>query len=104
VRLVEHIADTVRASMKRIVPSASEQLPTAALGTQGGGQVVVDPGDKEGRKALQRYFQIDVELPASARALHVGARAYVRFDHGWQPLGFQWYRRARQLFLSRFNV
>ena len=104
VRLVEHIADTVRASMKRVVPSASEQLPTAALGTQGGGQVVVDPGDKEGRKAVQRYFQVDVELPAAARALHVGARAYVRFDHGWEPLGFQWYRRARQLFLSRFNV
>jgi putative peptide zinc metalloprotease protein len=104
VRLAEHIADTVRASVKRVVPSASEQLPTAALGTQGGGQVAVDPGDKEGRKALQRYFQIDVELPPGERALHVGARAYVRFDHGWEPLGFQWYRRARQLFLSRFNV
>jgi putative peptide zinc metalloprotease protein len=104
VRLAEHIADKVRASVKRVVPSASEQLPTAALGTQGGGQVAVDPGDKEGRKALQRYFQIDVELPPAERALHVGARAYVRFDHGWEPLGFQWYRRARQLFLSRFNV
>jgi putative peptide zinc metalloprotease protein len=104
VRLAEHIADTVRASVKRVVPSASEQLPTAALGTQGGGAVAVDPGDREGRKALQRYFQVDVELPPAERKLRVGARAYVRFDHGWEPLGFQWSRRARQLFLSRFNV
>jgi putative peptide zinc metalloprotease protein len=104
VRLTEHIPSPVKASLKRVVPSASDQLPSAALGTQGGGHVAVDPSDKEGRKTLQKYFQVDVELPAEDRRLHVGGRAYVRFDHGWEPLGFQWYRRARQLFLSRFNV
>ena len=104
VRLAERLADPVKASVKRIVPSASDQLPSAALGTQGGGSAAVDPGDKEGRKSVQKCFQVDVELPVDARRLHVGGRAYVRFDHGWEPLGFQWYRRARQLFLSRFNV
>ncbi len=104
VRLAEHIADPVRASLKRVVPSASESLPSAALGTQGGGAAAVDPGDKDGRKTLQKWFQVDVELPAEDRRLHVGGRAYLRFDHGWEPLGLQWYRSARQLFLSRFNV
>ncbi|HLB15986.1 MAG TPA: hypothetical protein VJM14_13730 [Burkholderiales bacterium] len=104
VRLVEHIDVPVRSSLKRVVPSASDQLPSAALGTQGGGHAAVDPSDRDGRKTLQKYFQVDVELPAEHRQLHVGGRAYVRFDHGWEPLGFQWYRRARQLFLSRFNV
>lgn len=104
VRLVDRLDDTIRSTLKRVVPSAGDQLPTAALGTQGGGAVAVDPGDRDGRKALQRYFQVDIELPDSKRSPHVGARAYVRFDHGWEPLGFQWYRRARQLFLSRFNV
>jgi putative peptide zinc metalloprotease protein len=104
VRLAEHIDAPVRSSLKRVVPSASDQLPSAALGTQGGGHAAVDPGDRDGRKTLQKYFQVDVELPAEDRKLHVGGRAYVRFDHGWEPLGFQWYRRARQLFLSRFNV
>ena len=103
VRLVEHIDAPVRGSLKRLVPSASDQLPSAALGTQGGGHAAVDPSDRDGRKTLQKYFQVDVELPLD-RKLHVGGRAYVRFDHGWEPLGFQWYRRARQLFLSRFNV
>jgi putative peptide zinc metalloprotease protein len=105
VRLAEHIPATIRAAVKRVVPSATDQLPTAALGTQGGGAMAVDPSDREGRKAMQRFFQVDVELPQSDRgALRVGGRAYVRFDHGWEPLGLQWYRRARQLFLARFNV
>jgi putative peptide zinc metalloprotease protein len=103
VRLVEHIDAPVKGSLKRLVPSASDQLPSAALGTQGGGHAAVDPSDRDGRKTLQKYFQVHVELPLD-RKLHVGGRAYVRFDHGWEPLGFQWYRRARQLFLSRFNV
>jgi putative peptide zinc metalloprotease protein len=105
VRLAENVPHTIRATVKRVVPSATDQLPTAALGTQGGGAVAVDPTDREGRKAVQRYFQVDVELPQAERgALRVGGRAYVRFDHGWEPLGLQWYRRARQLFLARFNV
>jgi putative peptide zinc metalloprotease protein len=104
VRLAEHIAHPVKASLKRIVPSATDQLPSAALGTNGGGTAAVDPGDKEGRKTMQKWFQVDVELPQEDRRLHIGGRAYVRFDHGWEPLGLQWYRRARQLFLSRFNV
>jgi putative peptide zinc metalloprotease protein len=104
VRLAEHIPATIRATVKRVVPSATDQLPTAALGTQGGGTMAVDPSDKEGRKSVQRFFQVDVELPPADRALRVGGRAYVRFDHGWEPLGLQWYRRARQLFLARFNV
>jgi len=104
VRFVEHLDAPVTSSLKRVVPSASDQLPSAALGTVGGGHAAVDPGDREGRKTLQKYFQVEVELPAENRRLHVGGRAYVRFDHGWEPLGFQWYRRARQLFLSRFNV
>jgi putative peptide zinc metalloprotease protein len=104
VRLVEHLDAPVRGALKRVVPSATDQLPSPALGTQGGGHVAVDPSDKDGRKTLEKYFQVDVELPAEDRKLHVGGRVYVRFDHGWEPLGFQWYRRARQLFLSRFNV
>jgi putative peptide zinc metalloprotease protein len=104
VRLAEHIAHPVQASLKRIVPSATDQLPSAALGTNGGGTAAVDPSDKEGRKTMQKWFQVDVELPQEDRRLHIGGRAYVRFDHGWEPLGLQWYRRARQLFLSRFNV
>jgi putative peptide zinc metalloprotease protein len=104
VRLAERRGMSEQATVARIVPSASDQLPSAALGSQGGGQLALDPTDKEGRKSVQRFFQVDVELAARDRTIHVGERAYIRFHHGWEPIGFQWYRNARQLFLSHLNV
>jgi putative peptide zinc metalloprotease protein len=104
VRLAERVADSVPAAIARIVPGATEQLPTTALGSQGGGRIAVDPRDTQGVTAIQKLFQIDVELPAHARVLNVGGRAYVRFDHGWAPLAVQFYLEVRQIFLARFNV
>ncbi len=104
VRLAEGLPDRVPATLRRLVPAASERLPTTALGSEGGGQIVVDPRDPKGVTATQKFFQMDVELAARSPRLNVGGRAYVRFDHGWTPLVIQWYRALRQLFLSRFNV
>jgi putative peptide zinc metalloprotease protein len=104
VRLAERMAETFPAVIKREVPGASEQLPSPALGSQGGGQLATDPLDKQGVKAIQKVFQVDLELPSPWQVVNVGGRVHVRFDHGWAPLGIQWYRQVRQLFLSRFNV
>ena len=104
VRLAERLADVIPALVKRVVPTATDELPSPALGSQGGGQVALDPSDQEGRRAVQKFFQIDVELDAEKRPVHIGGHAYIRFHHGWEPIGVQWYRSARQLFLSRLNV
>ena len=57
-------------------------------------------------RAIEPMTKIEVvlELPAELPLMNAGGRAYVRFDHGTEPLGFQLYRRVRQLFLSRFHV
>jgi putative peptide zinc metalloprotease protein len=104
VRLAERLDQVVPGAIRREVPGVSEQLPTTALGTEGGGQVPVDPRDQQGVTAMQRVFQIDVELPATSNLLNVGGRAYLRFDHGYAPLAQQLYQHARQLFLSRFTA
>ncbi|MBI2875403.1 MAG: efflux RND transporter periplasmic adaptor subunit [Candidatus Tectomicrobia bacterium] len=104
VRLAERLADPLPATLRRIVPGATEQLPSTALGSQGGGQIPTDPTDAEGVKTIERLFQVDLELPLHTGVLNVGGRAYVRFDHGWEPLLTQAYRRVRQLFLSRFHI
>jgi putative peptide zinc metalloprotease protein len=104
VRLSERLADPMAATVKRLVPAASTDLPSPALGSEGGGQVPLDPKDPDGKKAIKRMFQVDLELPVKQAVLNVGGRVYVRFDHGWEPLAMQWYRQGRQLFLSRFNV
>jgi putative peptide zinc metalloprotease protein len=64
----------------------------------------MDPKDPKGQKAMQKVFQLDLQLPVALGLVNVGGRVYVRFDHGWEPLMAQWYRQGRQLFLSRFNV
>ncbi len=45
VRLAERFGSVAHASMQRSVPAASNELPSAALGTHGGGSVAVDPSD-----------------------------------------------------------
>jgi putative peptide zinc metalloprotease protein len=104
VRLSEKLAETVPAVVRRITPGASERLPAKALGTVGGGEVVADPTDRQGLTAIEKVFQLELELPSHTRFVNLGGRGYIRFDHGWSPLAVQWYRSVRQLFLSRFNV
>jgi len=103
-RLIDRPSQTFTTVIQRAGPAASEQLPSTALGSQGGGTIAVDPLDKEGMKSIEKFFQFDLALPASAGIRAFGGRVYVRFDHGWQPLATRWYRQVRQLFLSRFHV
>ncbi len=104
VRLAEDLGQVRTARLARIVPAAGDELPSPALGTQGGGPLPPDPNDPEGHRSLQRFFQVDLELPSQPKAPGIGGHAYVRFDHGVEPLGAQWYRHLRQLFLARLNV
>jgi len=82
VRLAERLGQVVQATTARIVPAAVGQLPHRALGTAGGGQVAVDPRDERGVTAVEKWFQIDLELPDDMQRVSIGGRAYVRFDLG----------------------
>ena len=104
VRLAEAIDERRGAQLVRVVPGASAELPSIALGATGGGSVATDPRDTHGVRALQRSFQVDLELPAHERFVNVGEHVYVRFDHGSEPLFTQGWRRLRQLFLARLHV
>lgn len=104
VMLADWGASPLPATVRREVPGGSPDLPTAALGTAGGGAFAVDPRDAKGVKTLARVFQLELELPAAVRSTYLGSRVYVRFDHGYEPVGFQLYRSFRRLLLSRFDV
>ena len=104
VRLAEQIDRPVAATLRRIVPAASDQLPSRALGSEGGGLIPVDPRDANGARAVLSVFQIELDLPLTSGLVNAGGRAYVRFDHGSAPLASQWYEEVRRLFLSRFNA
>lgn len=102
VRLAETEGLTLAANMTQDEPAASHQLPSPALGDRGAGPYVTDPDDKEGQRTLAPLFLIDLKL-AGAMLQRVGGRAWVRFDHGFEPLAMQGFRRASQLFLKHFD-
>jgi putative peptide zinc metalloprotease protein len=79
-------------------------LPSKALGVSGGGRLPNDPRDTEGNTAFERVFQFDISLSPAPEDLRYGTRVYLRFNHEWEALGLQWYRRARQLLLSYFDA
>lgn len=102
VRLADAVHTRIPARLAAAVPAATRQLPSPALGDRGGGPFAVDPADGEGTRSLEPVFLYDVFL--NDRPLErVGGRAWVRFDHGYEPLAFQAYRRAAQLFLKQFD-
>lgn len=103
VRLADRLPEVFEARIEREVPAASSQLPSAALSTQGGGDIALDPSTESGQ-ALESYFQFELSLDRLVGADSLGERAYVRFDHGSEPLAARIYRGLRQLFLRQFHV
>lgn len=100
VKLAERIEDTLVSRVVRELPSASDRLPSAALTQAGGGEAALDPTAGTEGRALQTYFEFEVQLPPD-RPFLLGGRAYVRFDHGAESLAVQLWRWLRQLFLLR---
>lgn len=92
------------ARVARWVPGGEFELISPALGTEGGGSIPVDPSQAGGQRSLKRVFDVEVELDESSPEAVFGDRAYVRFDLGLAPLGWQWFVRLRQAFLSSLEV
>jgi putative peptide zinc metalloprotease protein len=103
------MSTTIPASINRIMPKIHHQLPNAALGTNGGGSIPIDPLDNTGLKSLEKLQQIEIVLNQDGMSKtditpYIGKRIYVRLDHGSSPLVEQWYKSLQQLFLRRFSV
>ncbi|WP_250633617.1 hypothetical protein [Pinirhizobacter soli] len=102
-RLADSPGDEHDSTVVRSFPGAVEELPTAALGLNGGGNIPTNPNDSNSLKTLQRVFIVDIALPAGS-APPFGERVHVRFDHGSESLARQGLRRLRQVFLGHFGV
>ncbi len=98
VRLAENAWETLDGRLVSQTPSATRELPSAALGDRGGGPFLTDPSDTEGLRLVESVFLADVELP-SMSLNRLGGRVWVRFDHGAEPIGVQAWRRVRLVFL-----
>ena len=94
--------EPLAAELVRDIPAATFDLPSPALGDRGGGPHATDPADKDGLRTRQPVVVVDLKVPATLLE-RVGGTAWVRFDHGPQPLAQRWYRQIRQVFLQHLN-
>lgn len=104
VRFAEAIDRIRPARILRETPAAQSTVPAAALTTEGGGEIALDPKDPSRMKALQSLFVVDLAITDDLPIDLIGGRVYVRFDHGEEPLAYRMAREFRQVFLSRFGV
>jgi putative peptide zinc metalloprotease protein len=104
VRTVVGRPEVYTARVDREVPGASQRLPSAALGTAGGGPIAVAATDPEGLTPVGSVFQLDLALPAEASPGGIGSRVHVRFRHASEPLASRAIRSVRRLFMGRRGV
>ncbi len=104
VRLAQDFDAELPGRLVREVPKAGKDLPSAALGQSGGGDLVLDPRDTKGLAALDSLFEFEVQIDDPAALRWLGSRAYVSFEHPHEPLGWRLWRAARRQLLSHFHV
>lgn len=92
------------AEILRQAPEATNRLPSAALATTGGGQLIATTDSENQLKSQEKVFLVDLMPDFQGHQIPLGTRAYVRVSHGSEALASQWYRRLRQVFLRQFNV
>jgi putative peptide zinc metalloprotease protein len=64
--------------------------------------VAIDPGDKDGVKAQNPVFLVDVRVPG-VTAERIGGRAWVKLVLPGEPIGLQALRVLRQLLVREFS-
>jgi putative peptide zinc metalloprotease protein len=101
-RYANRPAETVPIKLLREIPESRQRLASPALGSLGGGEFTLHPEDKDGMRPLEAVFELRLQLERPIARL--GERIIVQFEHHPLPLGWQWYRSLRQMFLKRFNL
>ena len=101
------------ATISRADPVGSKSIGEDSLTAPAGGEIVLDPEDRDGVRALRPYFIVELE-PTALRvgdgvsenevALLPGQRARVRFEGGSEPLLSQWIRQIRQTLSDRVGA
>jgi putative peptide zinc metalloprotease protein len=104
IRVSDDLAATHSALLLREVPNVNDRLPSLALSTLGGGEIVMDPRDSKTPRSLTKVLNLELDFDPPISVAEMGGRIYVRFDHGREALAWRLYRELRQLFLRRFNV
>ena len=102
-RLAGKLNEEFTAFIKREVPAASSNLPSLALSLEGGGELALDPREKEEVRAYEKLFHFEIVIEGT-KLETIGERVYVRFSHDPEPMAVKFYRGIRRTLLSKFSI
>lgn len=103
VRLVSDLSNVYPASIQRIFPASSKDVPSEILGTNAGGRISFDPDQREKLQSFRSHFHLLLELNEAPKQ-RLDERVYVLFQHKSEPLIHRWIRTTRRIFLRQFGV
>jgi putative peptide zinc metalloprotease protein len=103
VRFVSNRNASYKGTIRRIVPATTRELPSAVLGTEGGGRIAMDPAERDRLMAFEKHFHVEIDLHDAPRE-RLDERVYVLFIHEPEPLLRRWYRSVRRIFLRQLDV
>lgn len=102
-RLAGNMSAVLPAKMVGEVPAASNELPSMALSTTGGGSIALDPSENKKPQAFKKHFIFDIILPGT-QLKRIGERAFIRFVHQPETPALRCYRKFRSLLISKFDL
>jgi putative peptide zinc metalloprotease protein len=104
VRLPGDAEMTLKVENFRVVPGEQKNLPTSALGWEGGGDIAINTRESSGRVAAEPFFSVigQFDERPDFTLLH-GRTGKVRFKLESEPLLPRWIRRLGQLLQKRFH-
>lgn len=105
VRLAGQAGVTLSVTSRTVIPVDRRNLPSAALGWAGGGDVAINPAERSGTETAEPFFEVRASVTETepAELLH-GRGGRIRFELKPEPLLEQWVRRFRQLLQRRYGI
>jgi len=101
-RVLGRAERVIEARAERMSPVAARSLIDAALSTDAGGELLLDPSDPERRRTLDPHAMVRVTL-VDAEGVRPGQRVRVRFEAPRAPLAAQVWRRVSGDLSKRFT-
>ena len=105
VKMYGQAGETLTVVEQTVIPADQQNLPSAAIGWAGGGEVAVDLQDQSGTKAVEPFFEVRSAVVGSEDMVMLhGKGGRIRFDLPPEPLLRQWVRKLRQLLQQRYGI
>jgi len=91
-----------------LIPYQREELPSAALGWFGGGEISVSPSEKSGKKVTETFFELNGKIVSSngshSPLLLYGRSGVLRLTLPPESLAVQGYRFVKQTIQKRYRI